>query len=106
MGAEAKQAIDNTVEQAKDTGAKAVAETKQAVTKASADLSASTNAAVTQTNTQAQGLIDKAKAYIQDKKYEDALASLKGLANTKLTPGEQQKTVSDLKVQLQSFDGE
>jgi uncharacterized lipoprotein YehR (DUF1307 family) len=49
---------------------------------------------------QAQSLIEKAKSYIADKKYEDALASLKQLSNMQLTP-EQQKTVDGLKTQLQ-----
>jgi hypothetical protein len=49
---------------------------------------------------QAQGLIDKVKGLIAEKKYTEALAALKDLSALKLTE-EQQKIVSDLKAQIE-----
>lgn len=49
---------------------------------------------------QAQGLIDRAKGLLAEKKYTEALSSLKGVSNLKLT-AEQQKWVDELKAQIQ-----
>jgi len=50
----------------------------------------------------AQGLIDKAKSYIADKKYQPALDTLNKLKGMKLTT-EQQTMVDGMKTQLKSL---
>ena len=51
---------------------------------------------------EADGLIEKAKTLIASKNYTEAATALKDLANTKLTPAQQQ-VVDGLKTQLQKY---
>jgi hypothetical protein len=62
----------------------------------------STAAMGEKTAAQVQGLIDKAKGLVGEKKYSEALASLKELGASKLSP-DQTKMVDDLKAQIQKL---
>ena len=55
-------------------------------------------------SSKAQEYIDKAKTLVNEKKYQDALTSLKELGSLSLSP-EQQKVVDDLKKTIQNALG-
>lgn len=87
-GTSVAEAAGKTVEAAKTEAAKVTETVKTEAQTATASATS-----------QAQGFIDKAKALVAEKKFQDASAALQQLGNLALTP-EQQKIVNELKEQI------
>jgi hypothetical protein len=88
----AADSVGKAVEEKAAAAGQAVKDTAANATQAAKD-------AAKDAGLNAQTLIDKAKALIKDKKYEDALSSLKQLSALKLN-ADQQQILDDLKKQI------
>jgi hypothetical protein len=104
----AKQAGQQAADAAREVGAKVIEQGRQAgqaVKQVSQDINTAASTALADTSaavtTRYNEAVSKARALLQDAKYEEALNTLKSLTNLQLTP-EQQKIVSDLKTQIET----
>lgn len=74
----------------------------QAARETVASVSSTATQAVQQGAAQFQSQFDQAKKFVMDKKYPEAMSILNQLSSLQLSP-EQQKTVTDLKTQIQEL---
>lgn len=103
-GATATETVNQAVESTKAAATTVTEQAKTVATSAAADAAKQAESTTASMTAQAQVLIDKAKALVTDKKYQDALASLQQLTGFQLN-AEQQKVVTDLKTTIQAALG-
>jgi ElaB/YqjD/DUF883 family membrane-anchored ribosome-binding protein len=100
--------IGDTLKDAANTAAaevkKVAEEVKTTAEKTVTDVTQQAQSLTTTAGSKAQEYIDKAKTFVSQQKYQDAMSALKQLGNLSLSP-EQQKAVDDLKKAIQNALG-
>lgn len=96
-----KASTDAAVAETKAQTQAVITETKTQTQAATEQAAAAINNATVTTTAQAQTMIDKAQAFVAEKKYSEAMNTLSQLTNVKLTT-EQQDLVNKLKTQVQN----
>lgn len=92
--------VQKATTSAADEAQKQAAEAKAAADTAAAEAQKRTDATAAPAQNQAQGLIDRIKGLVAEKKFPEALTSLNDLSKLKLT-AEQQTWMDELKAQIQ-----